>query len=107
MTPLLWLFDAARSIRSRRDSQPSNRKLSSTEEETLIQWILSIDQRGIPPTRASVRRSADLLAQRSESTAPQTVGQNWVRNFINRHDEIKSKYNRKYEKAQKRSYTGF
>jgi precorrin-4 methylase len=31
----------------RRDSQPSNRKLSSTEEETLIQRILSMDQRGM------------------------------------------------------------
>jgi hypothetical protein len=36
---------SARGIRSRRDSQPSNRKLSATEEETLIQWILSTDQR--------------------------------------------------------------
>jgi hypothetical protein len=56
-----------------------------------------MDQRSMPPMTASVRRSADLLAQRSESTAPQTVGQNWVRNFVNRHDEIKSKYNRKYD----------
>jgi hypothetical protein len=31
-----------------------------------------MDQRGMPPTTASVRQSADLLAQRSESTAPQT-----------------------------------
>jgi hypothetical protein len=92
--PITTVRRRARGIRSRRDSQPSNRKLSSTEEETLIQ---SMDQRGMPPTMASVRRSADLLAQRSESTAPQTVGQNWVRNFVNRHDKIKSKYNRKYD----------
>jgi hypothetical protein len=79
--PITTVRRRARGILSRRDSQPSNRKLSSTEEETLIQWILSMDQRSMPPTTASVRRSADLLVQRSESTAPQTVGQNWVRNF--------------------------
>jgi hypothetical protein len=62
--PITTVRHRARGIRSRRDSQPSNRKLSSTGE-TLIQWILSMDQRGMPPTTASVRRSADLLAQRS------------------------------------------
>jgi hypothetical protein len=88
--PITTVRRPARGIRSRRNSQPSNRKLSSTEEETLLQWILSMNQRGMPPTTASVRRSAD-LAQRSESTAPQTVGQNLVRNFVNRHDEIKGR----------------
>jgi hypothetical protein len=38
-----------------------------------------------------------LLAQRGGSTTPPTVGENWIRNFVNRHDEIKSKYNRKYD----------
>jgi hypothetical protein len=95
--PITTVRRRIRGIRSRRDSQPSNCKLSSTEEETLIQWILSMDQRGMPPTTASVRRSADLLAQRPESTAPQTVGQNWVRNSVNRHDEIR-------KRAQRRSY---
>jgi hypothetical protein len=35
--PITTVRRRARGIRSRRDSQPSNRKLSSTEEETLIQ----------------------------------------------------------------------
>jgi hypothetical protein len=43
--PITTVRRRACGIRSRRDSQPSNRKLSSTEEETLIQWILSMDQR--------------------------------------------------------------
>jgi hypothetical protein len=43
--PITTVRRHARDIRSRRDSQLSSRKLSSTEEETLIQWILSMDQR--------------------------------------------------------------
>jgi hypothetical protein len=34
-------------INARRDSTPINRKLTTTEELTLIEWILSIDQRGL------------------------------------------------------------
>ena len=46
-----------------------------------------------------------LLAKRFESTTPPTgkattpptVGEHWVQNFIKRDDELKSKYNRKYD----------
>jgi hypothetical protein len=38
-------YDAPITTVQRRDSQPSNRKLSSAKEETLIQWILPMDQR--------------------------------------------------------------
>ena len=34
---------------ARRDSVPTNRKLTTTEESTLVQWILSMDQRGLSP----------------------------------------------------------
>jgi hypothetical protein len=34
-------------INARRDSIPINRKLTTTEESTLIKWILFIDQRGL------------------------------------------------------------
>ena len=35
-------------------------------------------------------------------TEPERIGIHWVRNFVNRHDSIKSKYSRKYdyERAQ-------
>jgi hypothetical protein len=39
----------------RRDSQPVNKKLTDTEESTLIQWILSIDKRGLLLRGDSVR----------------------------------------------------
>lgn len=43
------------------------RKLSPTEEESLVQWILDLDQRGFPPLIIDVRRMVDsLLAARGE-----------------------------------------
>jgi len=51
------------------DSRPINRKLTDTEESILIQWILSIDQRGLSPRSDSIRQMANLLLQkRSDSS---------------------------------------
>ncbi|KAM4062464.1 DDE superfamily endonuclease [Hirsutella rhossiliensis] len=33
----------------------------------------------------------------SEDAADKTVGENWVRKFVGRHDEIKAKYSRRYD----------
>jgi hypothetical protein len=49
---------------SRRDSEPRNRKLTTTEESTLVQWILSMDQRGLSPRSDAVRQMANLLLQK-------------------------------------------
>ena len=85
-------------IQPRVGSIAKNRLLTVTEEETLVQWILSMDRRGMPPRVRIVREMADLLvAQHRKSTPVRPVGQNWVRGLINRHDTLKSKYNRKYD----------
>ena len=87
-------------VPSRRDSTPTNRKLTSVEEATLTQWILSMDERGMPLRSAAVRRMADiLLGERLESADASTrfIGNRWVYNFIQRHLDLKSKYNRKYD----------
>lgn len=83
-----------RGVPPRRDAQLNNRSLMATEEATLVQWILSMDERGMPPTMAYTRRMANLLlAARGKSP----VGENWVRKFVKRHNEIKAKYSRRYD----------
>src|SRR5437667_11080905 len=52
---------------ARCDLRPANLKLTATEELTLVQWILSMDQRGLSPRATSVRQMANLLlAKRSK-----------------------------------------
>jgi Tc5 transposase DNA-binding domain len=85
-------------IQPRHGSPALNRRLTLVQEESLKEWILSMDQRGMLPKIATVRQMASILAtQGTKQTNPVTVGQNWVRNFINRHNDLKSKYNRKYD----------
>jgi hypothetical protein len=70
------------------------RKLYSTEEQSLVQWILDLDRRGFPPQIIDVRRMADsLLAARGQEPPPQSVGQKWVSRFIKRQPELQTKWN--------------
>jgi hypothetical protein len=50
---------------ARSNSRPTNLKLSSTEESTLVQWILSMDEQGLPPRSDTVRQMADLLLKKT------------------------------------------
>jgi hypothetical protein len=54
-----------------------------------------MDERGLPPTHDMVRKMANLLLSHQQET--ETVSLNWVSHFIKRHDEIISKYTRKYD----------
>jgi hypothetical protein len=58
---------------SRHDAQQSNRKLTPTEEQTLLQRIISLDERGLSPSLPLVRRMADVLLQKHVSDA--SIGQ--------------------------------
>ena len=94
------LRSRVKGIISRRDIRSPNLKLTATEESTLIQWILSMDQRGLPLTADSVRQAANLLLQKRSNINqdnPITVGQRWVYNFVRRNDSLQSKYTRKYD----------
>jgi hypothetical protein len=85
---------------ARSNSRPTNLKLSSTEESTLVQWILSMDERGLPPRADTVRQMADLLLKKrsiADSKQSPTIGKCWVRNFVRRHKALRSRYNRKYD----------
>jgi hypothetical protein len=42
-------------------STPLNRRLTPVGEENLKQWILSRDQRGMPPRITTIRQIASLL----------------------------------------------
>jgi hypothetical protein len=47
--------------KARVDIQPNCQKLTNLEEASLKKWILDMDERGLPPTHAMVRKMADTL----------------------------------------------
>jgi hypothetical protein len=79
---------------ARRDSIPKSRKLTDLEESTIVQHVLDLDARSFPPRLRGVEDMANrLLADRD---AP-PVGSRWASNFIKRHTELKTRFNRKYD----------
>lgn len=84
------LIHRIRGRASRVDSIPNGQKLNNLEESVLLNWIISADERGLPPRYDNVRDMASVLSQKP-------VGVNWVNRFIKRHDEIKARYSRRYD----------
>jgi hypothetical protein len=89
-----------RGIPPRTNLVPYNRKLTITEETTLVEWILEMDTRGLSVTKATIRQKAELLLVQRHTDAsnpPPSIGVNWTSNFIARHPQLQLKYNRKYD----------
>ena len=80
----------------RAEARANNHKLTVFEEESLLQWILSLDRRGAAPQHATVREMANILLVARGKTPIQTVGEKWVRNFVNRHKELQTRFSRRY-----------
>src|SRR5450432_3513967 len=100
--PYTTLYRRVCQCPARRDTRPPNCKLTATEESTLVQWILSMDQRGLAPRPDSVRQMANLLLKKrsnsnSNPNPKSLVSQRWVINFVQRHQALQTRYNRKYD----------
>jgi hypothetical protein len=75
----------------RGETTPNSRKLTSTEEHTLIQYILNLDSRGFAPRLCEVADMADkLLGERGG----EPIGKHWAERFVTRSDELKTAFNR-------------
>ena len=68
-------------------------KMTHLDEDTLTQWILSMDDRGAAPRHAKVRRMANILLA---ATGSDTVGVNWVGSYIKRTPDIQTRFSRRY-----------
>ena len=85
------------------ESQIMNCKLTSTEETTLIQWILLMNQYNLSFQAPHIQQMAQILLNKHINSAFNTVwliDEYWVCNFINCHDKLESKYHCKYNYQQ-------
>ena len=66
----------------RADTRPNGHKMTETEEDSLTQWILSMDARGAAPWPATVREMANLLLAKRGSATALSIGPNWVSKIL-------------------------
>jgi hypothetical protein len=81
----------------RKDTRANSHKMTQNEEESLVRWILSLDQHGAPPRPSHIQEMANILLAERGTTPIQSVGENWVSNFIKQRDEVKTRYSRRYD----------
>ena len=85
------LSDRLHGITSRSQTRPNCQKLTTTEEQTIIRYILNLDSRGFAPRLCEVADMADkLLGVRGG----EPVGKHWAERFVTRSDELKMAFNR-------------
>ncbi|EED16659.1 conserved hypothetical protein [Talaromyces stipitatus ATCC 10500] len=91
--PRTTLQDRMNGIQYRQITRANHHKLTQSEEDSLVKWVLDLNKRGLPPRHSLVREMVNyLLLQRDK---PQ-VGKNWITRLIKRCPEIDSKFARKY-----------
>lgn len=91
--PRMTLQDRLNGTQQRSLVRANHHKLTQSEEDSLVKWVLDLDRRGLPPRHSLLREMVNyLLLQYGKSQ----VGKNWVTNLIKRRPEIDSKFARKY-----------
>ena len=87
-----WLYG----ITTWSEKHANGHRLTENEEESLLQWVLSMDRRGAAPRPSHIQDMANILLLNRGFINTQSIGKNWVSSFIKRHDEIKTSYSRQY-----------
>ena len=64
------------------DTHPNSHKLTQLEEDSLTEWILSMNSCGAAPRPSTVQEMANILLAACGTTPPLTVGVNWVSTFV-------------------------
>lgn len=95
--PRSTLSDRINGLKFRAEIRANSHKLTEIEDNSLLEWIYSMDSRGGAPRQYMVGAMGDLLLKERGSTKIQTVGKHWVANFVKRHPELKSSFSRRYD----------
>ncbi|KAI1676184.1 hypothetical protein KJE20_14240, partial [Pyrenophora tritici-repentis] len=77
-------------ITFRPTTQPNCQKLTKSEEQTIVRYILNLDSRGFAPRLCEVADMSEKLRVRDG----QPLGKNWPERFVSRTDELRTAFNR-------------
>ncbi len=83
---------------AREDYNPQNKRMSTVEEEVIVQNILKLDAQGLSPTISLVKEMADSICK---ARGGPPIGVNWAKNFIKRTPRLQVKLGRTYESQRR------
>ena len=92
--PFSTLRDRHAGRPARCDTTPNSKKLTQSEEEAIVQYIIELCARAFPPRLRGVEEMANQLL-RVRDAPP--VGKLWAHNFVKRQPELRTRYTRRYD----------
>ena len=78
----------------REKTRVKQRKLYPIEEQTLVQYLIDLDEKGFPLRLTGVENMANLLLK---SRNGEPVGKHWARRFVESQPSLKTKFDRPYD----------
>jgi hypothetical protein len=96
------LLNRLKGIQPRSETRANGHKLTVFEEEVLAKRLLDADKRGFSIRPEFLRGMAQILLSMRTRDASSTIGVNWAYNFVKRHPELRTRYNRRitYQRAK-------
>lgn len=98
--PKSTLYDRVNGRSFRVDLRANSHRLSQTQEEALVAWIVSRDTRGAAPRSSQVAKMADLILQADNPSGYEPLGKDWVTKFTKRRPELKCRFARRYNRQR-------
>lgn len=80
-------------VHQQRDITANSQKLTDLEGSIILQHILDLDSKGVPPRFCVVEDVANHILTERDSWR---IGPRWAANFIKRQPEIRARFNHKY-----------
>lgn len=85
------------------EAQPSNSRLSTVQEDRIVEWIQRQERLGCAPSHSQIRSIMTKLLVQAGVNDP--VGKRWVERFIKRRPEIQTKVGRMQEALRFNEFT--
>ena len=73
---------------TKKQQMADQQKLSSIQEDYLVNWAQVQGSLGLPPSRLQLRTAAECILQTTAQSG--TLGKNWVSKFLRRNPSIKT-----------------
>ncbi|ESZ91407.1 transposase [Sclerotinia borealis F-4128] len=96
--PRTTLYNRIKGRVSHQKSHQSMQKIAPIQEKRLVEWILVQESLGTSPTYQQIREIGERLFDIKELDS--TLGKRWVRNFLERNPEIRTKRQYKIDSAR-------
>ena len=101
--PRATLYNRIKGTETKKDQFQPFQRLSQTQEDRISQWILRQEALGFAPSHRQLRLVIDSLLHRQGEIEP--VGKNWIKRFISRRPELKTKIGRVQEAVRFDAFT--